>query len=251
MNYNRIKLLSKYRTQLMGLAMLLILIFHMGIDVSKINIIRSLKDIGDVGVDIFLLLSGIGLYFSYTKNSDKIHFYKKRILRILPTFIPVAIVWYSAFALVFGGKIEDILLGVSTLSFWIKGSMTWWFISAILILYICTPFYIDFFEKSPRKITICTVLVLIILGLLIRFTSLDNTLDYLLVFICRIPIFIIGIYVGYLIVDKEEFFISSTIIYISSIISLILSLLIVNPQIIYIPFALKYYTYIPLSEPPS
>ena len=175
----------------MGLAMLLILIFHTSIDVSNINIIRSLKDIGDVGVDIFLLLSGMGLYFSYTKNSDKIHFYKKRVLRILPTFIPVAVVWYCAFTLVFGGKIGDILLGVTTLSFWIKGSMTWWFISAILILYIFTPFYVDFFERNPRKITICAVLVLIAVGLTIRFTLLDNILDYLLVFICRIPIFYI------------------------------------------------------------
>ena len=247
MNYNRIKLLSKYRTQLMGLAMLLILIFHTGIDITNINIIRSLKDIGDVGVDIFLLLSGIGLYFSYTKDSDKIHFYKKRILRILPTFIPIAIVWYSTFALIFGGKIEDVLLGVTTLSFWIKGSMTWWFISAILILYIFTPFYIDFFDRNPRKITICTVLVLIILGLLIRFTSLDNIFDYLLVFICRIPIFIIGIYIGYLIFNNKGLLLNNTIIYVFSIISLILSLLIVNPQTIYIPFALKYYTYIPLS----
>lgn len=218
MKNNNINLLSKYRPQLMGLAMLLILIFHTGIDVSNINIIRSLKDIGDVGVDIFLLLSGIGLYFSYTKNSDKNYFYKKRVLRILPTFIPVAVVWYSAFALVFRGKIEDILLGVTTLSFWIKGNMTWWFISAILVLYIFTPFYIDFFEKSPRKITIFTVLVLTTLGLLIRFTSLDNILDYLLVFICRIPIFIIGIYIGYVIFNNKGLLLNDTIIYVLSII---------------------------------
>lgn len=55
MEDSNINLLSKYRTQLMGLAMLLILIFHTGIDVKSINIIRSIKDIGDVGVDIFLL----------------------------------------------------------------------------------------------------------------------------------------------------------------------------------------------------
>lgn len=71
MRNSEISLLSKYRTQLMGLAMLLILIFHTGIDVKSVNVIRSIKDIGDVGVDIFLLLSGIGLYFSYSKNNDK------------------------------------------------------------------------------------------------------------------------------------------------------------------------------------
>ncbi len=63
MGNSEISLLSKYRTQLMGLAMLLI--FHTGINVKSVNVIRSIKDIGDMGVDIFLLLSGIGLYFCY------------------------------------------------------------------------------------------------------------------------------------------------------------------------------------------
>lgn len=247
MDDNKISLLSKYRTQLMGLAMLLILIFHTGIDVKNINIIRSLKDIGDVGVDIFLLLSGIGLYFSYSKNNDKKYFYKKRVLRILPTFIPVAIVWYCAFTLVFKGKIIDIFLGVTTLGFWIKGNITWWFISAILVLYLITPFYLDFMNKNPKKVTVISSLFFIVLGLLIRFTMLDNILDYLLIFICRIPIFIIGLYIGNIIVNKEKISLNSKIIYFFAIISLIVSLLIVNPDVIYIPFALKYYVYIPLS----
>lgn len=247
MEDSNINLLSKYRTQLMGLAMLLILIFHTGIDVKSINIIRSIKDIGDVGVDIFLLLSGIGLYFSYSKNRNKKYFYKKRVLRILPTFMPVAIVWYCAFAIVFGGNISDILLGVTTLGFWIKGSITWWFISAILVLYAFTPFYLDFMNRNPKKITVISSLFFIMLGLLIRFTTLDNTLDYLLIFICRVPIFIIGLYIGNIIINKEKIYLNSNTICFFTISSSIVSLLIVNPNFIYIPFVLKYYAYIPLS----
>jgi len=247
MKNSELNLLSKYRTQLMGLAMLLILIFHSSIDLSHINIIRSLKDTGDVGVDIFLLLSGIGLYFSYTKNNNKKYFYRKRVLRILPTFIPVAVVWYCAFTLVFRGKIIDIFLGITTLGFWIKGSLTWWFISAIFVLYIVTPFYLDFMNKNPRQITLITSMLLILLGLIIRFTVLDSILDYLLIFICRIPIFIIGLYIGNRIINKEEIFLKNSIIYFFAILGLIISLLTVNSNFIYIPFALRYYAYIPLS----
>lgn len=247
MENNEFNLLSKYRTQLMGLAMLLILIFHTGIDVNSVNIIRSIKDIGDVGVDIFLLLSGMGLYFSYSKNNNKKYFYKKRALRILPTYIPVAIVWYCAYAIVSKGNITDIFLGITTLGFWIKDNMTWWFISAILVLYIFTPFYLDFMNKNPKRNTIISSLFFIALGLLIRFTSLYNILGYLLIFIGRIPIFIIGFYIGNIIINKEEISLNSKMIYFFAIVSLIISLLIVNPNFIYITFTLKYYVYIPLS----
>ncbi len=242
-----LKLLSKYRTQLMGLAMLLILIFHTGIDVNNLNLLRSFKDIGDVGVDIFLLLSGMGLYFSYTKNSNKKQFYQRRVIRILPTFIPVAIVWYTAFTIIFKGKISDIFLGITTLGFWIKGSITWWFISAILVLYLITPFYLDLMNKNSKVISIIFCIIFIIVGLLIRFTSLDKKIDYLLIAICRVPIFLIGLYLGNIIKNKETVYINNKLVYLLFILSLVLSLLIVNPKIVYIPFALKYYVYIVLS----
>lgn len=246
MNYE-LKLLSKYRTQLMGLAMLFILIFHTGIDVSNINILRSLKDIGDVGVDMFLLLSGIGLYFSYSTDYNKTNFYKKRVLRILPTFIPIAIIWYCANKVAFGMSLSDVFLGITTLSFWIKGNVTWWFISAILILYLLTPIYIDLMNKKYKTVSLATVLIFIVIGLSIRFTFLDEYFDYLLIFVCRIPTFLIGILVGKIIKEGHEMKINMILVYVSTFISLIISVLVVNPDYIYIPFALKYYVYAILS----
>lgn len=75
--------ISKYRTQLMGFAMLWIMIYHIGIDVTFLNpITRS----GYLGVDIFIFLSAYGLYHGFKKYSSIKIFYKKRILRILPTY---------------------------------------------------------------------------------------------------------------------------------------------------------------------
>lgn len=245
---NEFYLLSKYRTKLMGLAMLLIMIFHTSIELSEIPFIESIKNIGDIGVDIFFLLSGMGLYFSYFKNNNKNHFYKNRIRRIIPTFLPVAIVWYTSFTIVFKGSFLDILLGVTTLGFWLDKNFNWWFISVILVLYLITPYYIDWIKNKPRQCTLIIVILSIIVGLIIRFSYLDKRLDYLLIFINRIPIFIIGIYLGYVLLDTSNTKnIKLTSIYIFSIIGFIISILIVNPDIIYIPFALKYYAYIPLS----
>lgn len=51
--------------------------------------------IGSVGVEFFVFLSGIGLYFSMTKDSNVLHFFYKRVKRILPTYAVVAILYWG------------------------------------------------------------------------------------------------------------------------------------------------------------
>ena len=73
----------------MGMAILSILIFHytedcytVGINYS--GIVKLYKTyIGSSGVDIFLLLSGLGLYYSFSKNNSIKDFYSKRLKRVL------------------------------------------------------------------------------------------------------------------------------------------------------------------------
>lgn len=59
------KIISTYRTQLMGVAMLWVVLFHATFSIN--NPLQGVKAIGYGGVDIFLMLSGMGLYFSYKK----------------------------------------------------------------------------------------------------------------------------------------------------------------------------------------
>lgn len=73
-------LISKYRSALMGVAILLIIIHHLA---EKNTILR----IGYVGVDIFLFVSGLGLVFAWKKLPDIKVFYKRRFLRVYPTWL--------------------------------------------------------------------------------------------------------------------------------------------------------------------
>ena len=41
---------------------------------------------GYAGVEIFMFVSGFGLYFSLDKNPSLLIFYRRRLLRIFPTF---------------------------------------------------------------------------------------------------------------------------------------------------------------------
>ena len=51
------------------------------------------------------------------------------------------------------------------------------------------------------------------MGLLIRFTTLDKKIDYLLIAICRVPIFLIGLYLGNIIKNKETVYINNKLVF--------------------------------------
>ena len=58
--------ISKYRTQLMGVATLLVILGHSaGNGVVMPGWMESLCGLASVGVDIFLLVSGFGLWFFF------------------------------------------------------------------------------------------------------------------------------------------------------------------------------------------
>ena len=116
MNY---ELLSRYRAALMGLAMLFVMCFH--VPMAKGELMYGVVRLGNIGVDMFLFLSGIGLWFSWTKNVSRSEnsyesqhkgtdgnlvprsplliprlksFYRKRMLRIYPAWLLIACLYY-------------------------------------------------------------------------------------------------------------------------------------------------------------
>ena len=56
--------ISRYRGELMGMAMLFVVLFHVGL--PREDAFYGLRRIGNIGVDMFLFLSGVGLWFSWT-----------------------------------------------------------------------------------------------------------------------------------------------------------------------------------------
>lgn len=95
-----LSLLSKYRSALMGLATALVIIFH-GLSVwdyygatlpAVARLCRGF--LGSVGVDIFLFLSGIGVFFAIENGTSTMRFYKKRLVRLLPSVLIVSGVFW-------------------------------------------------------------------------------------------------------------------------------------------------------------
>ena len=60
--------ISRYRGELMGIAMILIILFH--IPLARADAFFGLHRLGNVGVDMFFFLSGMGLWFAWTKGES-------------------------------------------------------------------------------------------------------------------------------------------------------------------------------------
>lgn len=131
-----LSVISRQRKALMGVAILLIMLYHSSV-IFEIPIFRHLFSNGDIGVELFAVLSGIGIYHSLSKNSI-IVFYKKRIARIVPSFLLVSIP-YSLFLLLCRGAswkyFVSLVSGIAPL----LGDYTFWFVSFIMLCYLVSP----------------------------------------------------------------------------------------------------------------
>ena len=65
--YFQLSEISEYRTELMGFSAILILICHSVAYIEMPRILHYVLSLGNIGVDLFLFLSGMGMWFSITK----------------------------------------------------------------------------------------------------------------------------------------------------------------------------------------
>lgn len=65
--YFQLRKISKYRTELMGMSAILILVCHSVAYIEMPRILQYVLSFGNIGVDLFLFLSGMGMWFSLTK----------------------------------------------------------------------------------------------------------------------------------------------------------------------------------------
>lgn len=90
-------LVSKYRSQLFGFAILWIMCMHSReftplLDdaiLSQYILYDGIILVGGVGVDIFLFLSGVGLYYAQEKGPTLGQFYAKRYKRLLLPYLVI------------------------------------------------------------------------------------------------------------------------------------------------------------------
>lgn len=162
--------------------------------------------LGDIGSILFFMLSGAGLFYSsgYINFSKFLSFYRKRFKSIFLTYwislLFIALLFHKqigSFSDIFatilnlfglsgyilaggGGSIIDTKLG----KFYMNGE---WFLGAILLLYICYPFFVKLYQFSK---TLAFILALLL-----------NILIYCNVSNVNFFVYFLSLYIGILITN--------------------------------------------------
>ena len=139
-NFN-LKYLSDYRTSLMGIAAIMIILCHAtDYGVCLPNAMAKILMEGGLGVDIFLLLSGIGCYYSLSKQGQVSigAWYKRRLIRILIPYALMQIPYWMYWLCVGDFDLLNQLYEFSTIRFWASHHGAW-YVALLLPLYAITP----------------------------------------------------------------------------------------------------------------
>lgn len=197
--------LSKYRSELMGIAILWVVWFHSVLYLDffphqPVNkVFDYLKEIGYSGVDIFLLVSGMGIYKSLKKN-DTASYFKNRVKKIVP-------IWWTYLLLnvVLGTLVFDIVFTKTEILSYASFTGFWfdvpnqgnWYVYFIMLVYLISPVLFSFLETSRQKKLTC-VLMMLLTGVI----SLCFIGNFKLIAFSRMPIYIFGMYIA----SNEEAF---------------------------------------------
>lgn len=133
--------ISKYRAELMGFAILGVLLGHIiafsGWDMPILDSIAH-----GIHTPGFLFLSGFGLFYSLSKNSDAADFYKRRFWRFYLPFVLMVLPFLFRPLLSGNFNLWSFACQISTINFWLYGNNNgMWYIAVSAVLYIITPPY--------------------------------------------------------------------------------------------------------------
>ena len=189
--------ISRYRGELMGAAMLFIMLFHVAL--SRSDAFFGLRRVGNVGVDMFLFLSGVGLCRSWAKKPSLAHFFKRRYLRVYPTWLVMACLYYIPDYLRHGGhsaSVPDLLGDIAVnWDFWLHDELTFWYIPAIMMLYTVAPFYMMLTQRCPVYRWLPALMV--VWCVMVQWVApIHQAVGHIEIFWSRVPIFFIGINMG-------------------------------------------------------
>ena len=204
--------LSSERQAIMGLAILWVMFFHSSVNLGRFPLINTLKRFGNLGVDIFLLLSGIGLFNSAQRLRREyedhwvVAFYRKRVIRILPATIICLLPWY-----LYLYREQDVnmlrwLLDITSLSFWIDGKNRGWYVALSIVLYLMFPIFYCMLVKGKSN-RLLSFIVLIAIDIAFNTAIAIYKPDWfgkVNLALCRVPVFILGCFLASKVKDNIE-----------------------------------------------
>lgn len=210
----------RYKTEIMGFAILLIMFFHLNLPTFY-----GIKNLFEIGVDIFLFIGGFTCAKSYMSSCENLRggakfiYLKKRLWRIVPPYLLLYTFIYGyEFLIDKNGDWDGFLANISMWKNILDNGLRMWYIPAILIMYSILPFYIDACKRW-KKATLLPLFLIASLSLFLM-TNTFNYFPFKVAWI-RLPIFLIGI--NFFLWKDIEFKLNDYVVLMTAIVFSILS----------------------------
>jgi len=181
------KSLFKYRNLYMAVAILFVVSNHAR-PFLTFEPVKILVSYMYCSIEMFFFCSGLGCWFSYSKNPDSLDFLKRRALRIFSIYLPFMVYWLYSVYRTDGISLVSAFANVVGLQ-WFTGTAPVfnWYIAALWLLYLSVPFLVPLAQKADTRLRG----ILGVLGLLLlSFAFLGDY--YLIIIMARFPSFFVG-----------------------------------------------------------
>lgn len=210
-----LNIISRYRSVLFGISIISIILFHYCEDYvnafqdgnvgSNLIIFGYYKVISSLGVEVFIFLSGLGLFYSMSNNSNVMRFYEKRVKRLIVPYVFVGIIFWGVFDLILNKEgITRFIKDFTFVTFFTEGQRTIWFIGVIFIFYLVFPLVYKLILSQAGVIK-TLILIIGIYGINYSILQLWPNIYYNIeIGIMRFPIFILGAVCAYLIKNDVQ-----------------------------------------------
>ena len=193
-----IGLISKYRTEIMGYAILGVMLAHIKTIYGFPDTIWA-QAIGFICYSVFtggfFLLSGLGLHSSLCHDNNVKHFYKKRIIRLLVPYWIISTPYFIYIDLITGNGLVPFLGHVSTLAFWLYGNYSgMWYVAASVLFYVVYPFFhrLMYRNKVNPIYILFVIIVLWAAGVFLLSRFAIPFYEHISIAINKFPLFLIG-----------------------------------------------------------
>ena len=202
------KLFSQYRSELMGAAMLWVMLFHsFDLDLGN-SLFNWVRGAGFGGVDIFILLSSMGLTMSLVRREQEYGaFLRRRAGRILPAYFVVMVPYTLFLILAQDAPWSALFWNGTLLYYWVRcpGAFNWYICGAMLF-YIITPPVLRWLRRQHARGRLLPAAGGAMLAGLALCQLLTREGDYYCLDIfCRLPLFVLGMVFGLFILEERRF----------------------------------------------
>ncbi len=184
------KLIGTYRSELKGVAILWVIFFH-----AQLGLSGWLFDVQKIccgALEVFIFLSGFGLYHSLERSNDLNGYLRRRTQRILPVYLPFCLLWLVVMLPFAGlgltGMLRTAVGNLLMVGFFSGAPLTInWYVSALMASFLLAPLLHAVLSKAKR-LERCALGLLagsFVFGL--AFVGMDAYMA-----VSRLPIFILG-----------------------------------------------------------